>query len=49
MRMFLDEHKNTQNVKYPLHTIERLEQQFYMNKAQSYSIEQVKEKIKLIE
>ncbi|PZX47556.1 NACHT domain-containing protein [Algoriphagus chordae] len=38
-----------ENVKYILHTIERIEEQFYMNSSQSYTIKQVKEKLKLIE
>jgi hypothetical protein len=35
------------NVKYILHTIERMEEQFYMNNAQSFTIKQVKEKLEL--
>lgn len=38
-----------ERVKYILHTIERMEEQFYMNNAQSFTIKQVKEKLKLIE
>lgn len=38
-----------ENVKYILHTIERMEVQFYMNDAQSFTIKQVKEKLNLIE
>ena len=38
-----------ENVKYILHTIERMEEQFYMNNAQSFTINQVKEKLKLID
>jgi hypothetical protein len=38
-----------ENVKYILHNIERMEEQFYMNNAQSFTINQVKEKLKLIE
>ncbi|WP_069130087.1 NACHT domain-containing protein [Rhodohalobacter halophilus] len=49
LRDFMEEHKETKNVKFLLHTIERMEHQFYMNKAQSYSINQVKQKLKLIE
>lgn len=37
------------NAKYLLHTIERLAEQFYMNRAQSYTIKDVKEKLKLIQ
>lgn len=37
------------NIKYLLHTIERFEQQFYMNLSQSFTINEVKEKLKLIE
>jgi len=37
------------NVKYILNSIERMDEQFYMNKAQSYSINQVKEKLKILE
>jgi hypothetical protein len=37
------------NVKYILHTLERMEEQFYMNNAQSFTIKQVKEKLKLID
>ncbi len=38
-----------ESVKYILHTLERMEEQFYMNNAQSFTINQVKEKLKLIE
>lgn len=48
LREFIDDHKETKNVKFLLHTIERMEHHFYMNKAQSYSINQVKQKLKLI-
>jgi len=48
MREFMEEHKETKNVKFLLHTIERMDHQFYMNKAQSYSINQVKQKLNLI-
>ncbi len=37
------------SVKYILHTLERMEEQFYMNNAQSFTIKQVKEKLKLLE
>ncbi len=44
-----NEQRNLHNdVKYILHTIERVEQQFYMNKAQSYTINEVKEKLEAI-
>jgi hypothetical protein len=36
------------NIKYILHTIERMEEQFYMNNAQSFTIQQVKEKLELL-
>jgi hypothetical protein len=35
------------NVKYILHAIKRMEEQFYMNKAQSFTLKQVKEKLEL--
>ena len=38
-----------ESVKYILLTIERIEEQFYMNNAQSFTIKQVKEKLNLIE
>jgi hypothetical protein len=38
-----------ESVKYILHTLERMEEQFYMNNVQTYSINQVKEKLKLVE
>ena len=38
-----------ENVKYLLYTIEKLEEQFSMNRAQSYTIKEVKEKLKLIQ
>ena len=38
-----------ESVKYILHTLERMEEQFYMNNAQSFTINQVKEKLKLLE
>ena len=37
-----------ESVKYILHTIERMEEQFYMNNAQSFTIQQVKEKLELL-
>lgn len=37
-----------ESVKYILHTLERMEEQFYMNTAQSFTINQVKEKLKLL-
>lgn len=37
------------NVKFIQNRIERMEEQFYMNRAQSYTIKQVKQKLKLIE
>jgi energy-coupling factor transporter ATP-binding protein EcfA2 len=37
------------NIKYILHTLEKMEEQFYMNNSQSFTIEQVKEKLKLIQ
>jgi energy-coupling factor transporter ATP-binding protein EcfA2 len=37
------------SVKYILLTIERIEEQYYMNNSQSFTIKQVKEKLKLIE
>jgi len=37
------------DVNYILYSIEQMENQFYMNKARSYSIKEVKEKLKLIE
>ena len=37
------------NVNYLLHNIQRMENQFYMNKAQTYTIDNVKEKIKLMQ
>ena len=37
-----------ESVKYILHTIERMEEQFYINSAQSFTIQQVKEKFKLL-
>lgn len=50
LEKFMTENKNIfKDVNYLLHTISRLEQQFYMNKAKVYTIEQVKKKIKLIE
>jgi hypothetical protein len=49
LRGFMEEHKETKNVKYLLHTIERMEQKFYMDKAQSYSIKEVKEKLRLLQ
>ncbi|CAG0956617.1 hypothetical protein FLAV_00475 [Flavobacteriales bacterium] len=49
LKKFIEEKSAlNQNVKYILHTIERLEEQFYMNRAQSYTIKQVKEKLKLL-
>ncbi len=37
-----------ENVKYIVYSIERMEEQFYMNCAKLYSAEQVKEKVKLL-
>lgn len=45
---FIADKKDAKNVKFLHYKIDEIEQQFYMNKAQSYSIEQVKEKLKLI-
>jgi hypothetical protein len=46
LERFLEQRRGKyKNVNYLLHTIQRLENQFYMNKAQSYTIAQVKEKI----
>lgn len=38
-----------ESVKFIFHTIEKMEEQFYMNSAQSFTINQVKEKLKLID
>jgi hypothetical protein len=50
LEQFINEKSSiNENVKYILLTIERIEAQFYMNRAQSYSIQQVIEKLKLVE
>ncbi len=38
-----------ENAKFILHTIERIQEQFYMNNTHSYTINEVKAKLKLIE
>ena len=47
-KFMLEKSQLNKNIKYLLHTIERLEEQFYMNRAQTYTILDVKEKLKLI-
>ena len=49
LQKFMDEKSSIhRNVKFILYSIERMEEQFYMNNAQSLTIKQVKEKLKLL-
>ncbi|GGD99608.1 NACHT domain-containing protein [Planktosalinus lacus] len=49
LREFMSEKASLiHSVKYILHTIERIEEQFYMKNAQSFTIQQVKDKLELL-
>lgn len=49
LRKFMTEKSSVHaSIKYIVYTIDRMEEQFYMNNAQSVTIQQVKEKLKLL-
>lgn len=50
LKKFMDENiEKYENINYLIHTIERIETQFYMNKSKTYSINQAVEKLSLIQ